>query len=493
MLRPRLVPLDITLNPQSVQPLYLQIAGAVMQEIERGRLSAGDYLPSTRALANALAVNRKTIVLAFEELVAQGWIETSGTSGTQVSANLPTRPTSFATNKQSDTERAAPSQAYFHFIAPPARALAVLEDRSVKLDEGSPDGRLFPADVLARAYRGALNKVSRYNRLSYADPRGSAALRQTIATMLKTERGLPVSAQNICITRGSQHGIFLAAMTLIRPGDIVVVEELTYEPAVKAFQALGAELRTIGLDGDGADINALEALCATQRIAFVFLTPHHQFPTTVSLHPDRRLKVIALARRHGFAILEDDYDHEFHFESQPLLPMASYAPESVIYVGSLSKLAIPALRLGYIVAPAAVIESLAHHVSIVDGMGNIVTEEAVGALIEEGELQRHARKAARLYAERRDAFALALTEEFDTLIRFTAPKGGLAFWLRFTDTNTLDRIERNATGLALRFAGSASYMASPEAPRGLRVGFASMNAEKTRHALRLLKQASSLP
>ncbi|MFT8464252.1 PLP-dependent aminotransferase family protein [Acetobacter persici] len=493
MLRPRRVPLDITLDPQSGQPLYLQIANAVMQEIERGRLSAGDYLPSTRALADALAVNRKTIVLAFEELVAQGWIETSGTSGTQVSATLPVRPASSRPDKKGDTEKTASPQAGFRYIVAPARALAVLEDHGVKLDEGSPDGRLFPADVLARAYRSALSKVSRYNRLSYADPRGSASLRQTIATMLKTERGLPVNAENICITRGSQHGIFLAAMTLIRPGDIVVVEELTYEPAVMAFQALGADIRTIGLDGDGADVTALEALCATQRIAFVFLTPHHQFPTTVSLHPDRRLKVIELARRYGFAILEDDYDHEFHFESQPLLPMASYAPESVIYVGSLSKLAIPALRLGYVVAPAAVIEALAHHVSIVDGMGNIVTEEAVGALIEEGELRRHARKAARLYAERRDAFALALTEEFGSSITFIPPKGGLAFWLRFADTTILDRIERNAAALALRFAGSDSYKARPEAPRGLRIGFASMNAEKTRHALRLLKQASRLP
>ena len=131
-------------------------------------------------------------------------------------------------------------------------------------------------------------------------------------------------------------------------------------------------------------VEDVEQLCRLHRVRAIFLTPHHQFPTTVALQPDRRLRLLDLARQFAFAVIEDDYDHEFHFESQPLLPMASYAPERVIYVGSLSKLLLPALRIGYVVAPAKVVDALAQEVMLMDSMGNVVTEDATAELINTG-------------------------------------------------------------------------------------------------------------
>ncbi|MGV3481425.1 MAG: PLP-dependent aminotransferase family protein, partial [Sphingobium sp.] len=380
--------------------------------------------------------------------------------------------------------------AEYRFAEPPARPLALPAGTGPKLDEGTPDGRLFPAELLARAYRSAVQRASRENRLQYRDPRGSPALRESIAQMLKSQRGLTVGADNICITRGSQNGIFLATQILIEPGDAVIVEELTYEPAVAAFRACGAKILPVRLDEDGINIDDVEAACRRHAVRAVFVTPHHQFPTTVALRPERRLRLLECARQFGFAVIEDDYDHEFHFESQPLLPMAGYAPGRVIYVGSLSKLLLPALRIGYIAAPREVIDAVAHMISLTDGMGNTLTEDAAAELIENGELRRHARKVRQVYAQRRIAFAETIETVLGDLVDYDMPDGGLAFWLRFRRQADLDHVEERAPAKGLRFASSRSFVAREGVTRGLRIGFASMTEREARAAIAALRAAA---
>ena len=466
-------------------PLYMQIIQAVIHDIESGRLTSGTYLPSSRELAGILGVNRKTVVLAYEDLIAQGWLASTATRGTMVSADLPEGgdPTRAWTRRAN-----GPDQPGYGFNAPPERPLALPGGPGLKLDEGAPDGRLFPPELLARAYRAAAHRASRANGLQYRDPRGVPELRRAIAEMLKAQRGLPVGVENICITRGSQNGIFLAALALLRPGDAVIVEALTYEPAVAVFRTLGARIIPVGLDEGGMDVEDVERACRQHRVKAAFVTPHHQFPTTVALRPDRRLRLVELARQHGFALIEDDYDHEYRFQSQPLLPIAAYAPEQVIHVGSLSKLLLPALRIGYIAAPAPVVEALAHMVSLSDGMGNGVTETTAAILIENGELRRHARKARQVYAGRRESFAAELRRVLDGRADFRVPDGGLAFWLRFS--GDIAAVEDRARAGGLRFAVSRSFMAAADAPRGLRVGFASLNEAEARTAIAILGKAA---
>ena len=217
----------------STMPLYLQIVHGLIQEIERGRLQPGTYLPSSRAMATSLGVNRKTVVLAYEDLVAQGWLVGAGTRGTVVADSLPeTQSKRAKTPASAEPKDSVPEYA---FNPPPARPLALPTGNWIKLDEGSPDSRLFPAEVLSRAYRSGIQRAFRDNRLLYGNPRGSPLLREQVATMLKSERGLAVTADNICITRGSQSGIYIIARTLIAPGDTVLVESLTYEAAVAAI------------------------------------------------------------------------------------------------------------------------------------------------------------------------------------------------------------------------------------------------------------------
>lgn len=486
MLRPWQISLGDRIDPARDAPIYMQIIQALIRDIERGRLTSGTYLPSSRELAATLGVNRKTVVLAYEDLIAQGWLDTAGTRGTMVSTSLPEPQGKRATEVEATMSTASIE---YRFAAPPDRPLALPSGPGLKLDEGAPDGRLFPAELLARAYRSATHRASRSNGFQYRDPRGSAALRESVAAMLKSQRGVPVTAENLCITRGSQNGMFLAAQVLLEPGDHVIVESLTYEPAVAAFKALGANIVPVPLDEDGIDIDAVEHACRRNRVRAVFVTPHHQFPTTVSLRPERRLRLLELARQFGFAIIEDDYDHEFHFESQPLLPLAGYAPGHVIYVGSLSKLLLPALRIGYVAAPPAVIDAIAHRVSLTDGMGNTLTEDAAAELIETGELRRHARKVRQIYATRRRKFAAEIDRTLAGIADYRMPEGGLAFWLRF-DTD-LDRLEARAVEMGLRFASSRSFVTHDDAPRGLRIGFASLNESEARDAIAALRAAAA--
>ena len=486
MLRPWKMLLAERIVPDSATPLYMQIIHALIHEIQRGRLLPGTFLPSSRELAAALGVNRKTIVLAYEDLVAQGWLVSSGTRGTIVAASLPDTGVRRGKNRPDTTPSWSAAEYRFHEAAPVAQ-----KSWDLKLDEGSPDGRLFPAEMLARSYRSAVQRAARENRLLYGDPRGSLLLREAIATMLRTQRGVMADASNVCITRGSQMGVYIAVRVLLQPGDAVIVESLTYQPAVGVLQECGAKILSVGLDHRGVNLDEVERVCRSHRVRAIFLTPHHQFPTTVALQPDRRLRLLNLARQFAFAIIENDYDHEFHFESQPLLPMAGYAPERVIYVGSLSKLLLPALRIGYIVAPAKVVDSLAQQVMLLDSMGNTLTEDAAADLIESGEVRRHVRKVTQIYAQRRKAFAAMLAEELGGLADFEVPDGGLAFWVRFRNLKALDRIESRALASRVWIAPSRSYITRPDAVRGLRLGFASLTEQEAREGVRRLRAAAA--
>lgn len=308
--------------------------------------------------------------------------------------------------------------------------------------------------------------------------------------MLNAQRGLQASIDNICITRGSQMAVAVAARALLKPGDTVIMESLTYTPAAAAFRAAGAQVIGVPVDADGIDVEAVERACRKHRVRAVFLTPHHQFPTTVALRPERRLRLLEIARQFAFAVIEDDYDHEFHFESQPLLPLASYAPNRVIYIGSLSKLTLPSLRIGYVVAPTAVIDAIASQIMTLDRQGNALTEDAVAELIDAGELRRHARKTHLIYGARRMAFAEALDRELGGLMTYDMPDGGLAFWLQFPDLDVLDRIDQNGPSVGLRFAPSDSYAVPPSEQRGLRLGFASLNEMEAGDAIRRLGLAA---
>jgi len=283
--------LNLTITHTSGLAVYLQIAQQIIDEIQRGRLAPSTAMPGTRDLSEKLKVNRKTVVLAYDELIAQGWLTTQSRRGTFVSADLPNF-TALESASQVNDKLASSSE-----DTTGAQTLYQTSSAStIDFNDGIPDTRLIPCDTLSRAFRHILLGPKKANKLGYGDPRGSIALRQAIATMLNMERGLNVDENKVCTTRGSQMGIFLAARVLTKHDDYVVVEDLSYPPAREAFQSCGAKILTVGQDKYGIDVVALEKLCRKYPIKAIYVTPHHQFPTTVIMTAERRLKLLMLAK-----------------------------------------------------------------------------------------------------------------------------------------------------------------------------------------------------
>jgi GntR family transcriptional regulator / MocR family aminotransferase len=476
--------IPIRLDRQLRMPIYQQLAQQLTEEIRRGRLSPGSVLPSTRELAGELQINRKTVIIAYDELIAQGWLKTDPMRGTFVSTELPQPPPGTTRHHESHIPLTR-DYAITDELGDVPLVLGGPAARS--FDDGLPDTRLVPAEILGRAYRSAIQLSARGNRLHYGDPRGNLGLREAICRLLNDDRGLTVTTDNICLTRGSQMGIFLAARVLARPGETVALEELTYPPANLSFTAHGVKVVSIRVDNQGIDVDHLEAICRKERLAAIYLTPHHHFPTTVILPPERRMRLLSVAEQYRFSIIEDDYDHEYNFEFKPLLPMASFAPSKIIYIGSFSKILSPNLRLGYLVGPKEVIDVFAKQILLIDRQGDQVTEMAVAEIIETGELARHARRALNVYRSRRDAFASLLRANFGEIIRFDVPLGGLAFWIQFLEIETLQRLETRARMRGFRLLPSDSFRISALAPFGLRLGFASKDQQEMSEAIANLR------
>lgn len=480
--RIRLWDFKFELEPESRLPVFMQIVQKIIEEIQSGRLSPSAPMPSTRQLASSLEVNRKTVIMAYEELIAQGWLSSAMRSQTFVSPNLPVSPIHPAPASVALPPEPADST--------PLAAWTPMRADVIHFSDGMPDTRLIPGSIIARAFRHSLLHAGKNHCLDYGDPRGMFTLRSSIADMLNMERGLYVTPDNICIVRGSQMGIFLAARVLVQPGDYVVVESLTYPPARDAFQSCGAQILSVGLDEYGLKVDELEQLCKNTTIRAVYVTPHHQFPTTVTMTAERRLKLLMLAETYDFHIIEDDYDHEFHFTHHPILPLASNDKQKrVIYVGSLSKVLAPALRVGYLVASNSFVERCSREIMFMDRQGNSVTEQTVSELINSGTLRHHIRKTFKIYSQRRQFLEKLIQEHLADYVDFRKPIGGLAFWILLKKQNKMHLLLTQAEKYKVWLLPAANFATHPPAPAAFRLGFGNLDLKEIHEGVLRLKQA----
>ncbi|MBI1753001.1 MAG: PLP-dependent aminotransferase family protein [Acidobacteria bacterium] len=482
-MRPWTFPVALQTGPEAGtrHPLFQQIAQAIRGDVRRGRLRPGDALPGSRSLAQTLGVHRNTVLAAYRELEAEGWTA-SAQRTTRVASDLPETPARKARREQGpgfDLE--LPGSA----LARPG--LRETPPHLLLFGGGLPDLRLVPTDLLARAYRRALQAPS---LLGYGDTRGEPRLRTALARLLSEMRGLAVTAEQVLVTSGSQGALDLVARNLLKPGDRVAVEDPGYPAAWATLQASGAALLPLPVDGAGLQVEPLEAALEEGPVRAVYLTPHHQFPTTVTMSAARRLRLLDLARRHRIAILEDDYDNEFHFEGRPVLPLASEDPGGVvIYLGTLSKILAPGLRLGFMAGPQPLIEALGARRAASEGQGDHAIQRMAAELLEEGLLQRHARKMRRIYLARRGALASALSEHLHGAVRFEVPPGGMSLWLQVDLQIDVDRWAQRAEkeGVAIYTGRRFDFLGRPRP--NLRLGFSSLNEQELDRAVRRLARA----
>ena len=463
-------------NPGNA-PIFARIAELISAEIRRGRLRPGDRLPGSRTLAEQLGVGRNTVVAAFAELAAEGWITTRAAGGSFVSSDVPERSARRYTKQAPDA--LPPARPGFDFETRGLERAHYADPKVLALFAGVPDLRQFPTALLARAYRRALHGTGRAH-LDYASPFGEPHLRAALARIVSATRGLAVTPEQLLVTHGSQMALDIVARTLVRPGDRVAVEQIGYQPAWAALRQAGAELVYVPVDKEGMSIDALSGALVHGPLRGVCLTPHHQYPTTVALSVGRRLRLLELAAQHRFAIIEDDYDHEFHYDGRPLTSLAGADRAGVVvYIGTLAKVLAPGLRLGFIAAPRALIETLGAVRFYVDRQGDTVTERAVAELIEDGELARHARRMRRVYHARRDAMVASLTRHLGSALAFDVPAGGMALWAEASpeiDTRAwLERAPQHGVAFTLGSSYVAPNLGRRDARRYrqfLRLGFA---------------------
>ncbi|WP_221394485.1 PLP-dependent aminotransferase family protein [Dyadobacter sp. NIV53] len=471
----------------SETPVYMQIARKMINTIQHGVLVPGVKLPGTRALAEILQIHRKTAVAAYTEIDAQGWIETIPNKGTFVTMKSLVMP-SGPLRQKLDYTAVYPEKTGFTFRQ------SMLLDRSVSVSkaeleftDGLPDVRLAPMDKLSKAYSSVLKRKNNNRYLGYSHVEGNEYFREQLTSYLNNTRGLHIGKENIMTTRGIQMGIYLASMLLIEPGDHVVVGDLSYYVANMIFQQAGANIRSVPVDDQGISVEAVRSLCATTRIRMLYLTPHHHYPTTVTLSAERRIELLNLSVQYGFVILEDDYDYDFHYHSSPVLPLASAdASGMVVYIGSFCKALAPGLRSGYIVAPQNFIAELAKLRRIIDRQGDLMMEQALGELLNEGEIQRHLKKAQKIYQERRDLLCGLLKSEFKNYCTYTVPPGGLAVWTEWeTDINLL-KVSKECLKKDLYLPQTLLFQTGKLS--AVRMGFGNLNESEIGKSLGILKQ-----
>ena len=481
--------LDVHLSiPRDRRPRYLRIAEGLREAIQGGRIKPGERLPSCRRLAAILGVHRHTVTAAADELVAEGWLEGGARRVHRVSAVLP------SDFFRSRAGRRTPSRVHRHDwrLKRQTRKFNGRPDRKEQYRHtfpgGVPDLRLFPYDEFRACMAQALRK-SPTARGGYGDPAGHPEFIDRLGLYLRRVRAL--TDRKIIVTHGSQEGIFLAAQLLLGPGDEVAIDELGYPPAWDACRAAGAQLVPVRLDANGMVPEALEAAIDQGNIRLIYLTPHHQYPTTVTLPTDRRLRIYELASRHGIPIMEDDYDHEFHFRSHPIAPLASTDPcELVIYNSTLSKIMFPSIRLGFLAVPPAVYEPLVNLRAVMARQSNTFVQDAVTRWIDNGGFERHLRRMRRIYQERRDALVSALGAGRDAglPLDWSVPDGGMALWLD-CGVNS-DSVASEARTRKLFVSAESRYRLTATRPgTHLRLGYASRTPQEIRAAADLLLQA----
>jgi GntR family transcriptional regulator/MocR family aminotransferase len=480
----------LPLDPDSPSPLHRQLYDGVRDAILRGALPSGARLPATRKLATDLGVSRNTVMTAFEQLLAEGYVDGRHGSGTYVSRSLPESllhvGRSEAAILRSEVDPPRLSKRGRVLAATPA-AFPQSHHAARAFEIGLPALDAFPREtwgrLAARRLRGATGE-----QMGHIDSAGYRPLREAIASYVGTARGLRCSPEQVIVVAGSKRAIDLAARVLLDPGDATWIEDPCYPTARRVLQGAGARVVAVPVDEEGLNVASGHACCPNARLAYV--TPSHQFPLGVTMSLPRRLALLEWAARRAAWILEDDYDSEYRYEGRPLASLQGLDRAGrVLYMGSFSKVLFPALRLGYLVVPLPLVESFVAAHALLDGQSPTFDQAVLADFMTEGHFVRHVRRMRTLYAERQATLVRAAAREFGGLLDVQAAQAGmhLVGWLPpGVDDFSASRSAQEA-GITAR--PLSSFASSNTRRGGLLLGYAALRPSEIREGVRRLAGA----
>ncbi|MDK1388661.1 PLP-dependent aminotransferase family protein [Sinorhizobium sp. 8-89] len=461
-----------------------RICDAIKGQIRDATFRPGDRLPSTRGLAAEWGVSRTTVTAAYEQLAAEGYLETHQGARARVAKNVDL---DVAACPPVDEAPRHPGLSDYglRIMRLPAATRPALDRLSIDFRYGDLSSSDFPSQAWKKAVNAAL--MRRPARLRYADPAGSPALRTALQGYLWRARGLRCQPEQIIVVNGSQQGLDLCARLFVNPRDRVVVENPCYGAARHVFIGAGAELVPLDVDNEGMRTDGL----GEGRLAYV--TPSHQFPLGSVMSVGRRKELLAWARRRNAYVIEDDYDGEYRFDIAPIPALQTLdGADRVIYLGTVSKTLSPTLRLGYLVVPMALRIPFATAKRLTDRHTPTAEQEALAALIESGAYERHVRRVRRRNGERRAALLSALKRAFADRIRIMGADAGLhvVVWLSGLPREREQLlVERGlARGLGLYPIGPLFAASDGPGTAGLVLGYASLELPEIEEGVRRLKR-----
>jgi GntR family transcriptional regulator / MocR family aminotransferase len=480
----------VAMDPASAAPMYMQLLDWFRQAILSGQLRPGQRVPSTRRLASELRISRIPVLGAYEQLQAEGYLETFQGAGTCVARAIPDslarprrpRPPPALSPSPVDGTPRRVSQRVRQMRGPEQTWLGNLGAFRV----GVPALECFPLEVWSRL-------VSRHARqldiasMVYGDPMGYLPLRTAIAEYLGASRGVRCEASQVVITTGSQQGLQICAHVLFDHGDAVWMEDPGYPGAHQALRTAGAQLIPVPVDEEGIDVAEGERLGPQARA--IYITPSHQFPLGSTMSAARRMQLLDWAARHDAWVIEDDYDSEYRFGGRPLVSLqGTDTHERVIYVGTFSKVMFPAIRLGYLVVPRDLAADFAAGRDAIDTFTSTLYQHAMTDFIREGHFARHLRGTRALYQARRAAVLEAIAAYMGGRLEPVGADAGMQVtgWLPHGVDDVAVSRAAAKRGVSVRPL-SQCYL-QPPARGGLILGYGGASLEAIREGVRQLSQ-----
>ena len=483
--------IPLLLDRARTDTLTEQLIDQLREAIRRGRVAPGERLPSSRQLADQLAIARNTAMRAYESLVIEGYAESRPASGIFAATALPATPAAAIEAQPSPSERVVGR-------APLPKPVSIdgsgmLGPRggiSFDFSPFAPSAAEFPIKIWRRLLQKSLSRGGAAGLSQVGDLAGLATLRVALARHLAGARGVGADPGQILVLSGVREGVALAARILLGPGRMVVAETPTYRSALAAFTLSEAKIRPVGVDDDGIVVESLPEIPAT----LLYVTPSHQYPTGQTLSLERRHTIVAWARRNGCYILEDDSGGDYRFEGAPLPAIASLAPDCTIHLGSFAKSLGASLRLGYLVAPPELVDTFRAAKSVLSGGQPWLEQSALAEMIDSGSYSAHLARLRVHYRESRDCLLLALQRFFGEVAITGANAGQHVLWhlpAGVPDAATMEAWARRArVGVySLGAANAAETPPSRLTRRGLVLGYGALSQRQIEQGIARLADA----
>jgi len=474
----------IALDRSSATALYRQLYDHLRNAILSGRLAPGARLPSTRELASELNIARNTVLNTFEQLYAESYLERRVGDGTYVSHQLPDD--LLRVNNQQSL-RTRPKRTKSNAASFMAVSVANYSGPPRPFRTGTPAFDAFPyklwGRLLAQRWSNSAGEM-----LQYSDSAGYLPLRKAIAAYISTTRGVRCVPEQLIITSGSQHALEIVIRTVLKAGDKVWIEDPGFLGARASFIAADARLVAVPVDNEGLNVASGIDRCSDPNL--IYVTPSHQYPLGSTLSLSRRLALVKLAARGGAWIIEDDYDSEFRYVGRPLAALQSLDTEQrVIYIGTLSKVLFPSIRIGYIVAPPDLFDGLLSARCLGGHQSPTLDQAVLADFISQGHFARHIRRMRVLYAERQQALVNAAKSELKGLLEITPSDAGMHLLGWLPEHVDDQQAFRKATAAGVEVTPLSAYCIEPPKRGALRLGYTGYKSREIWRATRRLAEA----